>query len=177
MRKLKGYLIPIPYTDENGAECFKEGKMTKKSSWHLTAKNASKLVKCFECRKLRILYSEKKLKIDDQSKLQRVLKKHIYISGTSFDVSIIYDDVHPNCLFLFLSIPMYRWKRRRIPQKFTLYIYIFLMHLICHTDVLLSCLASYKPFPGIVNITLHKHCIFFYSRKFIKKYLSAAEYQ
>ena len=55
--------------------------------------------------------------------------------------------------------------------------YFFLMHLICHTDVLLSYLASYKPFLGSVNTTLHKHYIFFYSRKFIKKYLGAAEYQ
>ena len=45
---------------------------------------------------------------------------------------------------------------------------LFLMQLICHTDVLLSSLTSYKPFPGSVNITL---------RKVIKKYLGAAEYQ
>ena len=49
-----------------------------------TAKNVSKFVKCSECQKPRVLYSEKKLKLDDQSKLQRVLKKHIYICGTSF---------------------------------------------------------------------------------------------
>ena len=102
-QEIERFPYPIPYTDKDGVERFKEGTdddekfltsrlvdVTKNphglpfSPTTQTAKNVSKFVKCSECQKPRVLYAEKKLKLDDQSKLQRVLKKHIYICGTSF---------------------------------------------------------------------------------------------
>ena len=41
-------------------------------------------MKCAECKKSRVIYAAKKLKPGDHSKLQKLLKNHIYICGTSF---------------------------------------------------------------------------------------------
>ena len=82
---------PIPYTDEDGVERFKEGRddeekfltsrlvdVTKQphglpfTPTAQTAKNVSKIVKCYKCKKTCVLYAEKRLKVDGQSKLQGI---------------------------------------------------------------------------------------------------------
>ena len=44
----------------------------------------SKNVKCSERKESRVIYAAKKLKSDEHAKLQKLLKTHIYICGTSF---------------------------------------------------------------------------------------------
>ena len=94
---------PIPYTDDDGVERYKEGfdeeekyltsrlvDVTKQphglsySPTAQTAKNTSRNVKCAECKKPRVIYSAKMLKPDERSKLRNFLKNNIYIYGTSF---------------------------------------------------------------------------------------------
>ena len=92
---------PIPHTDEVSIERFKEGRDDKekyltsrlvdvtKQPHDLpflptgqTAKNVPKNVKCSECKKSGVIYAAKKS--DEHAQLQKLLKNHIYICGTSF---------------------------------------------------------------------------------------------
>ena len=93
---------PIPYNDEDGVERYKEGQddeekfltskladVTKQAHGvpfppDKHAKNVLKNVKCSECKKSRLLYAAKMLKPDDQNRLRKLLKNHIYVCGTSF---------------------------------------------------------------------------------------------
>ena len=100
-RKIERFPDPIPYTDEDGVGRFKEGTddeekfltsrlvdVTKQphglpfAPTTQTAKNVSKIVKCSECKKKHVFFTLRK--VDGQSRLQGILKNHIYICGTSF---------------------------------------------------------------------------------------------
>ena len=81
---------PVPYTDEEGVERFKEGideeekfltsKLADITKQHhgfsfspttQHAKTVCKYIKCAECKKPRVIYAEKKLKPDEQVKLKK----------------------------------------------------------------------------------------------------------
>ena len=94
---------PVPYEDEEGINHYKEGRdpeekflpsklldITKQptnipfKATAQTANNVGATVKCSDCKKPRLMFSEKMLKADEKLSLKRVLSGLEYVCGSSF---------------------------------------------------------------------------------------------
>ena len=99
---------PVPFEDEEGNQHYKEGtdpeekylpskladvsKQPHKvpfSPTAQTAKNVGAIIKCADCKKPRLMFSQRMLKGEEKASLKRVLNGLEYVCGSSFQEFLV----------------------------------------------------------------------------------------